>query len=614
MINFTIEKSRYYLILFYACTVTTVRAQSTTIGKIDKKEPNCRTNACKIKYSFLKAEYFLEQDDILKSQEWLDNTKNLISSNTVDTTTFFINSLQSELFYYKGLYQFGINEAENSIRNARKLDDSLFIANGYFFKGINLFEANELELAEENLLKSKTFQPRRAQKTHIRFSIRNEHIYNNIAQLKLRMKQSDSAIWYNSKAYEFAQQSAGKRAISNIEQTYGQIYIDNKKLDSAKYYLNKSIKSAQQANYQDIVLSSYGFLMQCYPNNKQTVDSLYQKSLGLISSKKINLSYQLFFYKNAISAFKDFQQLENLTDAQERLLKINEKISVENNDYIQSIAKQYVKNQNRMLHQELNLIKNQNEKQIFYVLIAVLSLMLLGLFFVLKQRQKLKNKEIKSLKQIQDIAKLEALIDGEENERRRIAQELHDGLNGDLAAIKYRLSTIEDSDLIESDRERLLKSIEMIDNACSQVRAISHNLIPTSIINFGLVETISQHCQKINNCYPIDIEFQFFGNPDVLDKNKETVIYRIIQELLNNIVKHSKATTALVQLNFHQSYLSITVEDNGIGYDLTSRKTGLGLNNIESRVSFLGADLQVASTDEGTSFHITINLNDTKND
>jgi len=207
---------------------------------------------------------------------------------------------------------------------------------------------------------------------------------------------------------------------------------------------------------------------------------------------------------------------------------------------------------------------------------------------------------------------LEALIDGEEKERKRIAQELHDGLNGDLSAIKYRLSTLEESGLRAIDAENLTKVITMIDESCAQIRSISHNLMPSSILEYGLIESIREYCIKINNSDNFKIDFQTFGDYIALAKKNETVIYRIIQELVTNILKHAKATEALVQFNFREEELFITVEDNGIGFDTTKISDGIGHKNIQTRVGFLNAELNVESSSNGTSYTISIDLNKVK--
>ena len=212
----------FFLLLFFIGS-----SQNLTQKNRTKEYQNCNNKTCKIKKAFLNAEYYLEEDNLLFAQKWLEVTKNLNASKKNDSTSVFINSLQSELFYYNGLFQFGINEAEKVITTSMFLKDSLMISNGYFFKGINLFELNKLKESEKMLRKSRDFQPRTTIKKHIRSAILNEHIYNNLAHIKKSLHQSDSAIWYNSKAYQFAKKNNSKRGIPNIEQTFGILYIDN---------------------------------------------------------------------------------------------------------------------------------------------------------------------------------------------------------------------------------------------------------------------------------------------------------------------------------------------------------------------------------------------------
>jgi two-component system, NarL family, sensor kinase len=603
---------KFYLRLFILFYLVSSKAQTLPKKDIFQELRNCTNKECQIKISFLIAEQYLEEDDIFNSQKWLDITKNKTSLKKIDSTKVFIHSLQSELFYYNGLHQFGINEAEKAIAGAQYIKDSLLISNGYFFKGINLIELNKLNEAELFLWKSRDFQPVKFKKNHIRSSILNEHIYNNLAQVKLQLHQSDSAIWYNSRAYFYAKKCNSKRGIPNTEQTFSLIYLDDNKLDLALLYLNKSIQSAQKSNYYDIVLSNYGFMLNCYPNNQKEINLWFKKGIKLIKQKKINITYQAYFFKIAIKALKKYNQLESLNFAQEQLLHINERIALHNNDYIQSITKQYLKNENKLLKQELDLIKNQKEKQLYFIISLILIVLSFGIWYFFKQRQNIKNKEIITLQQQHEITTLEALMDGEEKERRRIAQELHDGLNSDLSAIKYRLSSLEESGLSAIDTENLTNVINMIDESCAQVRSISHNLMPASIIEYGLIETVKEYCIKINNSKSFQIDFQFFGNYRALSKKTETVIYRIIQELITNILKHSKATEALIQFNYREDELFITVEDNGIGFDKNAISQGIGHKNIKTRIDFLNAQLDFDSSPEGTSYTISIDLNQVK--
>lgn len=603
---------KFVLTFIFVMFFISIKAQILPKNNIFKDFNDSKTKNCAINKAFLKAEYYLEEDNIISAQKWLDVTKNLNSNKKIDTTTVFINSLQSELFYYNGLFQFGINESEKVIKNALLLKDSLLASNGYFFKGINLIELNRLQESEKMLWKSKSYQPKNNVKKYLRSKILNEHIYNNLALIKQKKQQLDSAIWYNSNAYVFAKKNKSKRGIPNIEQLYGLIYLDSDNYSYAEFYLKKSNASALKNNYYDIVLSNYGYLMLCYPKNLSESSKWYDKGKELINTEIININYQRYFFKTAIKSLKTNNQLDKLVAAQEILMTINDQIALSSNNYIQTISQQYVKNENRLLKQELNLTKSKKEKQIFYSLVSAMALLLIGLWYFFKQRQKLKNQEIETLKQNQAITNLEALIDGEEKERKRIAQELHDGLNGDLSAIKYRLSSLQDSSLNASDSENLIKIITMIDDSCTQVRSISHNLMPSSILDYGLIESVREYCIKINNLNIFKIDFQFFGPTLFIPKNSETVIYRIIQELVTNIIKHAKASEALIQFNYREDELFITVEDNGIGFNIFKISEGIGHKNINTRIVFLNAQLDVASSSKGTSYTISIDLNKIK--
>ena len=469
-------------------------------------------------------------------------------------------------------------------------------------------ELNQLNNAETALWKSRNYQPKKTPKKQLRSPIVNEYIYNNMAQLKLQLKQLDSAIWYNLKAYNYAQKNQSKRGIPNTEQTFTLIYLNKNDTLNALNYLDKSIINAEKSNYYDIVLSNYGLKMLCLANNEIETTYWFKKGLELISEKKINITYQTYFFETALMVFKKNKQTENLTFAQERLIKINEEISLINNGYIQNIIEKYIENENKLNKQEFDLIKSTREKQIYFISSLSLVLFSLGIWYFFRQKQSIKNKEILTLQQQQEITKLQALMEGEEKERSRLAQDLHDGINGDLSYIKYHLSSIELESLSTENKTLVNKAIDMIDYSCDQVRNISHNLSPTTINDFGLVTSLKNYCAKLDGLHPIKINFQHFGNDILLSKNIETVIYRIVQELVNNIIKHANATEALVQFNSHEDILFITVEDNGKGFENNSKTSGIGLKNIASRIAFLNATLEEEHNPNGTTFSINIDL------
>lgn len=562
---------------------------------------HCKTNSCRILASYQLSKQYLESDDIPASQKWLNKTKDLYPVNKTDTLACSIHNLQSELFYYMGLFQFGSDEAEKAIEKSRQINDSLLTADAYFFLGINQFELKKYEFSQQSLQQSLRYYPKIGNKKRISNSIDQEYIYNNLAQVKLKINQQDDALLFNRLAYKLAKANNSKRGIPNTEQTFGEIYLAKKEFDSSRIYFEKSVQSALKSDYYDITLVNYGFLAAISPELK-TALQYYQKGINLIEQQTINAFFRRFFYELILKSLQKNGATEKVIQVQHKIIQIDNEGRLNANTYIQDISEQYVNNEKKLLTAETEKFRRQRNITILLVISALLCIAVMALGIIIIRR---KNKE----KHRQEIIRLESLLDGQEKERKRIAEELHDGLNGDLSAIKYRLSGLEDTGLQSEDRENLEKTIEMIDNACTQVRRISHNLMPSSILDFGLVETANQYCSKINSSHPLSLDFQYFGNPLVLPKKAETVIYRIIQELLNNIIKHSKATTALVQLNFHENDLFVTVEDNGVGFDLKTAKNGLGLKNIQSRIQFLKADLNIDSNEKGTSFQIHIDLN-----
>jgi len=587
------KKKYYFLLLLFSQLLW---------SQNPKEYDHCKTNQCRILASYKLSKSYLESDDIPSSQQWLNKTKELYPLNKTDTLVCSIHNLQSELFYYMGLFQFGADEAEKAIEKSIQIKDSLLTVDAYFFLGINQFELKKYELSQKSLQQSLHHYPKIWNKKRISNSIDKEYIYNNLAQVKLKINQQDAALRFNRLAYQLAKAKDSKRGIPNAEQTFGEIYLAKNELDSSRIYFEKSVQSALKSDYYDIALVNYGFLSTLSPENLETTLQYYKEGINLIQQKTINAFFRRFFYELTLQSFQKNGATQKVIEVQHKIIQIDNEGRLNANTYIQDISEQYVNNEKKLLTAENEKFRRQRNITILLVISALLCIAVMTLGIVNIRR---KNKE----KHRQEIIRLESLLDGQEKERKRIAEELHDGLNGDLSAIKYRLSGLEDTGLHLEDRENLVKTIDLIDNACTQVRRISHNLMPSSILDFGLVETVNQYCSKINSSHPLELDFQYFGDPATLPKKSETVIYRIIQELINNIIKHSQATTALVQMNFHENELFITVEDNGVGFDVKNAKNGLGLKNIESRIQLLKAGLEIDSSDKGTSFQINIDLN-----
>ena len=220
---------------------------------------------------------------------------------------------------------------------------------------------------------------------------------------------------------------------------------------------------------------------------------------------------------------------------------------------------------------------------------------------------------IKMLEQQQQVVSLQSMINGQESERSRIAKDLHDGLGGLFSTIKMHFSTLQHENAGLKADPLFAKSYEMINTASEEVRRIAHNMMPEVLLKLGLVQASQELCSSISGGKLLDVSLQAYGMEKRLNASTEIMLFRILQELLNNIIKHSQATEAIIQFNREGNRLSVTVEDNGRGFNLaeTDGKTHAGLSSVESRVSYLNGKLSIDSQKEvGTTVMMDFLIND----
>ncbi len=223
------------------------------------------------------------------------------------------------------------------------------------------------------------------------------------------------------------------------------------------------------------------------------------------------------------------------------------------------------------------------------------------------QEISIKNLKIETMEKEKNILALTSTLEGQESERARIAHDLHDGLGGLLSSVKAHFSRIE-GEIKQLESINLYeKAQSMMDNACDEVRRISHNLMPPLLRSQGLPTAIENLIQ--NKETGIDIQFFLdIRNMDSrLSETQEVFLYRITQELINNAMKHAQATCIEISLYGLDNEIQLMVEDNGSGFDVSEEGSGLGLSSVRSRVDYLQGELIIeSSADSGTC--ITIQL------
>ena len=223
------------------------------------------------------------------------------------------------------------------------------------------------------------------------------------------------------------------------------------------------------------------------------------------------------------------------------------------------------------------------------------------------QKEKLMRQELEQLQHEKQLAVYNATLEGQEVERKRLAQDLHDGLGGMLAGVKTSLSSIAENKPQKSSDMDLYKVINQLDSSVDELRRIARNLMPETLVKYGLEPSLRDLCDTMQTDR-LRIIFQPYNISRAIIQQEQIMIYRIVQELVTNSAKYAQAQQILVQCIQEGGQMQITVEDNGLGFDVKERKgKGMGLVNVENRVNFLNGKMEIQSTaGVGTTINIEV--------
>ncbi len=287
------------------------------------------------------------------------------------------------------------------------------------------------------------------------------------------------------------------------------------------------------------------------------------------------------------------------------LIEINDSLaSQENSRTVRQLEIKYrtAQKDKELTEKQLLIIKQKRnlETKNFWIAgiaagAAILILLLIVAYRNYKHKQTVQETRIRILQQEQEIGHLKAMMKGEEKERVRIARELHDGIGGMLTAVKMNLGTARNQFPQLESVPVIDDVMKMLEDTNEEVRKTAHNLMPDVLIKHGLEEALMIYCAHINAGSALRIDLQFHGELYKLDKGVELFLYRISQELIQNVVKHARADQAVVQIMQNANRISITVEDNGIGFDPNTESKGFGLQNLQYRIHALEGILSIMS-------------------
>ncbi len=229
---------------------------------------------------------------------------------------------------------------------------------------------------------------------------------------------------------------------------------------------------------------------------------------------------------------------------------------------------------------------------------------------LISQQQLIQQQKIIQLEKEKQLMAVEAMLQGQEEERARLAKDLHDGLGGMLSGIKISFSNMKENMIMDAaNLADFEKSIMRLDNTIEELRKISHNLMPEALVKFGLKNAVKDFCMSVQSEGSIKIICEQLGDERELGSIADVNVYRIIQELVNNAVKYAQPNQILVQLTKIPNKVLITVEDNGKGFDLKEleKSSGIGFANIKYRVNYLNGTIEINSKPgDGTTVNIEL--------
>lgn len=271
---------------------------------------------------------------------------------------------------------------------------------------------------------------------------------------------------------------------------------------------------------------------------------------------------------------------------------------------------------------ELEQEKNKQQSRALYLLSAGLAMLLALVYFIIRfyttriraekiitqQEKEIRMRKIKTLEDDVKMKGMQSMITGQEMERERIAQDLHDSLGGLLSTVKLQFDSVQSKNEDIKNLKEYQNANKLLDSAVEEVRSISRNLQPGALAELGLVPALKDLINNFDGEHYPDIDLQVYDIPEKIDNIVALSVFRVIQELLYNSVKHAQASEILIQVNKENNELVIQFEDDGIGFDMDNLKhKGMGLENIKSRIDFLKGTI-VFDSKEGEGLSVLIHV------
>jgi two-component system, NarL family, sensor kinase len=560
-------------------------------------------------------------------------------------------------FMVTGQYDSSLFYMEQSLAVAKKMKDTLSIGLALFNIGIAYRDQSAFEKAIEYCLEGRKMIEGRGQ----------EHIVaqvNDALQvLYYNRTQYDKAIEFGEMAVAQSRKLKIKQYLSKSLINLSLSYMEKNLLDKAHAVLQEALGVARELEdlrVEGVALQNLaGIAVHQLDFNKarkytESSLALYRK-IGSPDGEATNLRALAFYdlqqgkYATAQALAEQSLQISRANDykrEQSDVLRLLSIIAYATNDRVkgleydqqsmnllEAMVKDVLSQQSSELEKKYETEKKEDrikkleaERKLQALSLRqknIVNYALIGSAFILlaiavlfyrnyRQKQALQQQRIAELEKEKQLTATEAVLKGEEQERTRLAKDLHDGLGGMLSGIKHSFTIMKGNLIMTPDNQQAFeRSMDMLDSSIKEMRRVAHNMMPEALVKFGLDAALEDFCNDINQSGVLKVTYQSIGLENTsIEQITAITIYRIVQELINNTIKHAMATTAIVQVIKSDGQLAVTVEDDGKGFDtaVLHGAKGIGWTNIQSRVDFLKGKLDVQSeSGKGTSVHIEFN-------
>ena len=506
---------------------------------------------------------------------------------------------------------------------------TVFLPQTYGNIGHNLIAENQLEKGiayEKKALLIKNYPDEQRYRTMLHLDITDASIkLKNIPQATMHLDSARqlervvnniqvTSLMKNTEGYYYAETNNLPQSINaylrafSIADSVNNEYLKAEAADNvARIYLR--MKSPEQAQKFASLAKEIAIRLQ----NFKVAASSYETLKSLAATKGDYKAALLFSEMHKLYA-------DSATNTETQKSAVYLDALYQNQVKENAIARLKVSNADK----ELAVVK-RNRMLLIGGTVASALLLLMGLLnrygrakrLVAEKDVMLKQEHVKFLERQQQVVSLKAMVNGQETERSRIAKDLHDGLGGLFSTIKMYFSTLQHDQPKLKEEAIFVKSYELVHSASEEVRRIAHNMMPEVLIKIGLLQAVQELCNSVSAGKLLRATLQSYGMEKRLNASTEIMLFRIIQELLNNIIKHAKATEAIIQFNKEGNRLSIIVEDNGQGFNLAETGDGAkaGLASVESRVTYLNGKFSIDSQKEtGTTVMMDFLLNESAGD